>query len=153
MIAGLYAVLARPVIKVDQDGDIPEYPYVTYSITSPYIDQYGHEIERWFEEGGGLSVELTKHIEMVLSFSAYSEDEDEANLLCMRIIEYFTRTGRLSLQDIGIVVVGASNAQNRSVLLVEHYERRWGVDVRIRVVDSSTMAIEYINEAPITEGG
>lgn len=157
IIAGLYAKLARPVIRADGDGDVPEYPYVAYSITSPYIDSYGHDAERWFNVPNGIGVERIKHIENVFSFSAYAEDEDDAQGLCLAIIEYFMREARDDLRDAGIVVVSVSGVQNRSVLLVEHYERRWGVDVRFRVIDRSEVIDAtggYIETAEITnEGG
>ncbi|TMV49363.1 hypothetical protein FE783_12670 [Paenibacillus mesophilus] len=157
IIAGLYTKLARPVIRADGDGDVPDYPYVAYSITSPYIDSYGHDAERWFNVPGGIGVELIKHIECALSFSCYAEDEDAAQALCLRIIEHFSREARDDLRETGIVVVGVSGVQNRSVLLVEHYERRWGVDVRFRVIDRSEIIDAtggYIETAEITnEGG
>ncbi|MDF2657765.1 MAG: hypothetical protein K0Q94_556 [Paenibacillus sp.] len=157
VIDGLYAKLSRPVIRSDSDGDVPEYPYVAYSITSPYIDSYGHDAERWFNVPGGIGVERIKHIECAFSFSAYAEDEDDAQTLCLKIIEHFMREARDDLRDAGVVVVNISGVQNRSVLLVEHYERRWGVDVRFRVVDRSENIDAtggYIESAEITnEGG
>jgi len=153
IIAGIYAKLHRPVIRTDQGGDIPEYPYVTYSITSPYIDLFSHDIECCFDRDGTFIRQLDKPVECVFSFTAYDENEDDVQALCFGIVEYVTRTGRDDLKDFGIVVVNVSNVQNRSVLLTEHYERRWGVDVRFRVVDRSEMQDNYIETAEITNQG
>lgn len=151
IIAGLYGKLQRPVIRSDQAGDIPDYPYVAYSITSPYIDSYGHDSERIFTAEGVTSIEQTKNIEMVFSFTAYADDEDKASALCMKAIEHFNREARDDLRAAGIVLVSNTDVQNRSLLLVEHYERRMGVDFRFRVVDRSQRSIDYIDQAQITK--
>lgn len=153
IVSNLYAKLTRPVIRVDQDGDIPEYPYVTYSISSPYLDLYGHDAERRLPVTDEVLIEYKKTIEVVLSFSCYSEDEDEAQDLCLRIVEHFMREDRDNLRDSGIVVVGISDAQNRSVLLVEHYECRWGIDVRFRLIDRSLNTVDYIEAVEIKKEG
>ncbi len=151
IIKGAYQKLQCPLIRVDQTGDVPDYPYVTYTITSPRIAQSQHEID----VTTALGRTRTKTVEMVFSFTAYSEKEDETMDLCMKLVEHFDRTARDDLRDIGIVVVNIGSIDNRSVFLAEHYERRQGLDVRIRVIDRlfepAGTGTGYIEQAEITK--
>ncbi|MFB6475772.1 LIC_12616 family protein [Paenibacillus glucanolyticus] len=152
IVSGLYSKLQRPVIRSDGDGDVPEYPYITLSITSPYLSPYGGDSER-FERISGIThsvkSEATKHVELVISFTVYSPDEDEALNLCMKLINHFNREERDNLRNAGIVVVSNTDVQNRSVVLVDHYERRLGVDFRFRVKDRYLSQVETIGTAII----
>ncbi|AFC32138.1 hypothetical protein PM3016_5438 [Paenibacillus mucilaginosus 3016] len=148
IVAGLYAKLQQPVIRADDEGDVPPYPYVVYSLTSPYIDIFGKDIEQVV----GENLERVRTVELVASFTVYSEDIDEAEELCMRILDHFNREDREVLAEQGLVVVRISDVQNRSVALVEHYERRYGADVRFRALDWHVGPGEFIEQAEITEG-
>ncbi len=145
----LHAVLGIPVIPQDDDGSMPAYPYVTYTATSPYIVTTGQDVERRYLSEAGYVLDSTKPVEMVYSITAYDEDDDAAAAVCMRAVEYFSRVGRETLAAAGVVVVSIGSVQNRSFWLGDHYERRWGCDVRFRVVDRSILPADYIEEAEI----
>lgn len=153
IVASLFSALNVPVVPSDDDGNVPAYPFVYYTFTSPYIDQYGWDSE-WYEaEGVQMRKTSSKIIEVVMSFTAVSPKMDVATNICMAIKEHFDRTARESLSDLDIVVVNLSNAQNRSVMITDHYERRWGMDVRFRVRDTSSILSDtYIETTKINDG-
>lgn len=145
----LQAALGIPVIPQDDDGSMPAYPYITYTATSPYIVTAGQDVERHYLDETGYVLDSLKPVETVYSLTTYDEDDDAAAAVCMRVIEHFNRAGREALAAAGVVVVSVGGVQNRSLWLGDHYERRWGCDVRFRVVDRSILPADYIEEAEI----
>ena len=157
IVRPLAAALGIPVILSDQTGQIPPYPFVTYKMTSPYLETSVHGAESVRDAPDGIKVLQEKVVEVVFSFTVHSKDADEAYQLCYALVEYFDFAGRDALRDAGITVVGISNVQNRDVFLTIEYERRVGCDVRFRVVNRSEMTPtaevgDYIETADITEG-
>lgn len=149
----LHEGLNIAVVPQDMDGAMPAYPFITYTATSPYIGLGGRDIERVTLDGAVASLERTNSVELVYSFTVYSNGLDEATDVCMGIIEFFNRTARETLSDSGIVVVSMGDAQNRSLFLGDHYERRWGCDIRFRAVDYTKSATDYIETAEIEQEG
>lgn len=157
IVRPLAAYLGVPIVLSDQTGDTPPYPFVTYNLTSPYLETSAHGSESVTQEGSGIKRAQQKHVELVFSFTAHAKEDSDAYQLCYQIIEYFDFLGRDALRDSGIVVVEMTNAQNRDVFLTIEYERRVGCDVRFRVVSRSEMIPspddgDYIETAKI-EGG
>ena len=147
--SGLHKAMGMLVVPQDMDGSMPAYPYITYTATSPYIDTPGQDVERHYLSETGYMLDSTKPVETVYSLTTYDEDDDAAAAVCMRMIEYFNRSGPAALAAAGVVVVSVGSVQNRSLWLGDHYERRWGCDVRFRVVDRSILPADYIEEAEI----
>lgn len=152
IIEKLYNHLQIPVIPSDEDADIPERPYVVYGITSDYLKN-GQDSLTYKQEADHLVKIYENLVEASYSFTVHSDSRDEAMSICYRLIEYFDRIGRDELSFAGITVVGISNVQNRSVLLVDHYERRYGADVRFRYLNRTEQAIDYIEHAKVTNTG
>lgn len=132
----------------DQTGDMPEYPFVTYKLISPYLETGGGN-DGVAAAHDGVLLTREKSIEQVFSFTAHDLDADVAYQTCFNTIDYFDFVGRDPLREEGIVVVGFSNVQNRDTFLTIDYERRVGVDVRIRVLDQSQMQYDSIDKAEI----
>ncbi|ALS27193.1 hypothetical protein IJ21_17920 [Paenibacillus sp. 32O-W] len=156
IVQRLKSALGISIIMGDQTGQQPAYPFVTYKMTSPYLETSPHGVESVTDISGGIKRSRKKQVELVFSFTAHAKNPDEAYQKCYEIIDYFDFSGRDALRDAGIVVVGVSNAQNRDVFLTIEYERRVGVDVRFRVVDSSEVTeigSGYIEKADIEYQG
>lgn len=137
-----------PVIMSDQSGPAPDYPYITYTVTSPYLPNGGPNYSTAVEDGNMVE-RFERHIDLVISFTALSGDPDEAMAYAMLMIEYYQNRASYELREVGVVVVSVSNVQNRDNLLTIDYERRCGIDVRFRVIDSASQGIDPIDSADI----
>lgn len=151
IVSRLNRHLGMLVILENQTGQTPLYPFVTYKLISPYLPSgqgnYGVE-----PAPDGVELAKQRDIEQVFSFTVHDTDSDRAYQACFNIIEYFDFLGRDTLREQGIVVVEMTNVQSRDTFLTIEYERRVGVDVRIRVVDQSNMQVDAIEKAEIRGG-
>lgn len=153
IVRPLSAALGIPVIMGDQTGEMPPYPFVTYKMTSPYLEASVHGVEGVKGTAEGIKRTQEKHVEVVFSFTVHAKSADEAYQKCYALIEHFDFSGRDTLRDAGIVVVEITNAQNRDVFLTIEYERRVGCDVRFRVVNRSEISSDFIESAEIQYEG
>jgi hypothetical protein len=158
IVRPLAAALGIPVIMGDQTGQIPPYPFITYKMTSPYLETSVHAAESVTDTADGIKRMQDKHVEVVFSFTVHSSDADDAYQRCYALVEYFDFTGRDALRGAGIVVVNVTNVQNRDVFLTIEYERRVGCDVRFRVLNRSELipdpdAGDFIESAEIQYEG
>lgn len=148
LVSGLYEYMNLLVVQSSSIGEQPKYPFITYSVSSPYI-QLGHT-ERYTETEQEDSVNrFVEHYEQSYSFTVASKDEDEAMDLCLKAIQYFKLYGVDYLKDNHIVVVNISNIQARDNMITINYERRYGFDVRIRLaceeIQANADTIEIVN--------
>lgn len=138
LVSGLHKFMDMLVVQQSSIGDQPEYPFITYTVTSPYL-QLGQP-ERYTQEIDGSIVTRSKeHYEQVYSFTIASKDEDEAMDKCLQAIQYFKFYGTQDLADQNIVIVKISSISARDNMITIDYERRYGFDVRIRVAYEETM--------------
>lgn len=145
LILALYQHLKLPIIPSDEDGNIPARPYIVYTIIrdngSNGQDSITHRIQ-----DDAFYKEYENQKEGTFSFTVHSDTRDEALEICYRLIEYFERVGQAAINDAGFAVIEVTTTQNRSVLLGDHYERRYGFDVRLRYKDRSEYPEESIEE-------
>lgn len=150
IIGNLFTATGVPVIMSDQSGPRPAFPFVSYTVTSPYLP-IGGPIKTQMAAGGVLYDVTTYQVEMVFSFTAHSQDPDEALNLALRVLDYYRNTAPALLGEYGMAVVSVSGVQNRDQLMVMEYERRSGLDVRFRVLDRKVEPLEYIERATIIQ--
>ncbi len=144
-IAGLiHSATQLPVVPADDDGDMPAYPYVTHGQTGAYRTPFRHDIEEYDGTGDELLVTESKIGEFTLSLTVYDGNEDAAALRCMQIRDWLDRPGRLDLDDLGVTLINISEVDNRSLLLGDHREYRWGLDAVLQVLDQTTRPVEHI---------
>lgn len=143
LVVALYDYLGRPVVLSDQTVPESEYPYVTIQAVQPYIPRGGANIiYELVDSTGGFARDINtrreEYAEATYSFSACSRNrddifgDDEALELAEKSQGFFRHTGRYILQDAGISVIEIMNVQNRSGLVVDEIDRRYGFDVRVR---------------------
>ena len=145
LIKGLHDYMNLLVIQSSTIGDMPKYPVVTYTVTSPYLrlgqnEEYTEEVNSTYQNRHVL------HYERVFSFTIVSKDEDEAMDLCVKAIRYFSNDGVLELKDKNIVIVEITNVAARDNFITIDYDRRYGFDVRIRLADEEVRETEEIIE-------
>ena len=115
---------ARPceVVRQNQVAKAPPYPYVSYTVTTPIVDNRG----TYCESDDGT---LYKNMLQTWSFTLQSDDADEALTLGMKMYDYFSVVGLTPLTDDSINVHRVTNLTTRDNLLTIQYEHRQGLDV------------------------
>lgn len=152
IVSGLYNYLEIPVVPTDDIGDKPDYPYVSYKFITLYIPQGPYNLLKdtvpSLDENFEYDVEYTKEEQpkMIISINSYSDDEVESYNLGLKVREWFNFYGYHYLKEKGVIVSNIGNLQDRTVLIVDNYEKRQGFDVTIRVVDIHKTRIETIEE-------
>lgn len=155
IVKGLYDYLNVPVVPTDDVGDKPNYPYISYKFTTLKIPQGSHNLYKDIvpsnDERFQYDIEYTREEQpkMIISMNAYSTDDVEAFQLALEMESWFKFQGYRFLKDNEIVVVNISNIQDRTIQIVDNYERRQGFDVAIRVMDIQKLRLETIEKSNI----
>ena len=110
------------VVRQNQVAEVPPYPYVSYTVTTPVAQKQGTYCEA---EDGTLYMDATQ----TWSFTVQSDDPDEAMNLALRMFAYFTAVGLTPLADKNITVRRVTGITTRDNLLTIQYEHRNGLDV------------------------
>lgn len=127
IVDGLQAYLTSrgyncPVIMANQTAPIPDYPYISYTITTPVkANMKGYCI--------GKDGTRYKSLVQTWSFTAQADDDNTANQVIMEAYDYFVLAGNTYLSDNNIVAQQVYNITNRDNLLTIDYEYRRGFDV------------------------
>lgn len=148
LVRDLALYLAVPVVMSDQAAPEAEPPYVLYTVTTSAVpvSPFGDHVWRSSSNDtdtvadvrrdvlhATLSVTCVGHNRWTMSDPpAYISGDDEAYALAERAMAWFDHIGRPALADKDIVVVETMNAANRSGIVVDQAERRYGFDVRVR---------------------
>ena len=155
IVKGLHDYLLCDVVPTDTIDKRPSYPYLSYKFTSLNIPQGSHNMIRDVVPSGTsdfeFNIEYTKEEQpkMVISVNSYSNDEIESYEMALRARDWFEFYGYYYLKNNGIVVNSIGNVQDRTVLIVDDYEKRQGFDVTIRISISIKMAIETMENISI----
>lgn len=146
IVKGLHDYTRLFVVQSSTIGNMPKYPFITYTVTSPYL-QIGMD-EEYTEQVNSVMIQNRHvfHYERVFSFTIVAKEEGEAMDYCMRAIRYFRNAGVQELKDKGIVVVEVTNITARDNFITIDYDRRYGFDVRIRLADEEVREKEEIIE-------
>ena len=136
------------VIRANQTGKIPAFPYGTYTVTTPI--QY---------RGGTFSVAEDgtryKSVLQIWSFTFQSDDYDECMNISLKACDWFQLVGVTYLNDHGITVRRVGNVNNRDNLITIEYEHRNGFDVTFGLLHTINVTEEelggYIEKANLKE--
>lgn len=151
IIKGLYEYLGLIPIPIEDVQPKEPYPYITYNFINPYTQQRGQgnysiDFVPSTDERFELDVEETLEVQpqATISINAYSKDKLEAQELAKKAMGWFKHAGWQYLYDNNIVVVSIEAFGDRSILIVDHYEYRVGMDIIIRFSDTITRRFETI---------
>ncbi|MBR6613176.1 MAG: hypothetical protein IKK84_00225 [Clostridia bacterium] len=111
------------VVRQNQAAPIPKYPYCSYTITTPMLENSGtygnnNEDQKYYQT-----------YQQVWSFTVQSDNDSDALQLAVNAYNFFAEKGTLNLNDKGVIVVRLSNVANRDNLISIEYEHRYGFDV------------------------
>lgn len=160
MVKKLHELLGLPVIPNDITRVKPPYPYITYKIITPYIPARGQPnlkrevVENTEPEEGSLfrydiKETITDQPTFTISFNAFGDNSFSTIELAGQVLNILKSSIYFDLKDINAVVVDSTSVSDRSMLIVDHYEYRYGFDLRVRITDRSTITIEAIEEMKI----
>lgn len=141
IITGLNNHLSVPVIDGNTVNKKPNYPYVSFVITTTFSEDFENEKSLTYD---GANTTRTEDGQMVISFTTHSNDYDQSRLLGLNALSYFEFYEELNAN--GIVVVNTTPLTDRDVLLVDTMERRVGFDTMFRVQSTLTRT-----DVPITD--
>jgi hypothetical protein len=121
IVKGLKEYLNIPVIRGNQTGEAPSYPYLSYNITTLLSTKNGS----WGKYDDG---EDRKPCTQTWSISVQSDNASKAMELVIKAKEWLDHIGTVYLNDNGVIVQSTTNINDRSNLLTIEYEYRYGFD-------------------------
>lgn len=134
-----------PVIMANQVSPTPEYPYISYTITTPVMASTVH----YSVSESGVRYKPLKQIwSFTVQSGAYSETAD----ISLYAYDFFNDISNTQFKDAGIVVVRVGGITNRDNMLSIEYEHRNGFDVTfslMHTIDASLIENGKIEEIAI----
>lgn len=119
---GLKEYLGIPVIRNNQNRDPPNYPYVSYTVTTLANANKG----TYGEFTDGID---RKNVKQTWSITAQSDNNDESVELAYKVREWLEHVGRLYLSKNKVIVEQVTNITNRDNIVTIDYEYKNGFDV------------------------
>ncbi len=130
LVKGLKEYLKIPVIRSNQTGNPPPYPYLSYTITNLASENRG----TWGEYEDGKD---RKPITQTWSLTVQSDNANEAMQLTMKAHEWLDRAGTVYLYDNHVIVQSVGNISNRDNLITIEHEYRNGFDFVLWLLSES----------------
>ena len=128
VVTGLKDYLKCPVIRSNQTGEPPAYPYCSYTITTLMSQNNG----TYGEYADGMQ---TKPFKQIWSITVQSENDSESVELTVKAREWFDNVGTTFLSDCNVIVESVGGVTNRDNIITINYEYRKGFDVTFWLLD------------------
>ena len=135
IVDGLKSYIGVEVVRQNQVAEIPPYPYVSYTVTTPLHSRGGTYSQK--EDGT-----MYRSFLQTWSFTSQSDDQEEALTIALKIYDYFTAVGLLHLADNGITVHNVRDVTTRDNMISIQYEYRNGLDVTFGLLHTITPTSE-----------
>lgn len=153
IVSKLYNELNIPVIPSEQTANRPFLPFLTYKFIIANVKGLGSPVverELVASEDPLFEYDIkeiqTDQPTFTVSFCAYAADSmssSELALAAKKLIKYGLY---YDLKDAGAVVVSIEAIGDRTVLIVDNYENRYGFDAVMRSVETSERTVPTIEE-------
>ncbi|PFR93518.1 phage neck terminator protein [Priestia megaterium] len=138
------------IIPADTTKEIPNLPYGTIKITSPYIRSGEGQGSEYIQDIDAKSYLVRdERYKQVLSLNIFAETEEESIEYAKTIHKWFLFFGRTFLQEQQIVVLKVGDVESRTTFLLESYEYKQGFDVRIRLSEQYRREIDSMDSVHI----
>lgn len=128
VVTGLRQYVNCPVIRSNQNTEPPDYPYISYTITT--LGKQNNGTYCVAEDGTRY-----KDLLQTWSITALSDDASESVTIALKAKEWFSLVGNTHLSDNGVIVAETTDITNRDNLITTEYEYRNGFDVVFRLTD------------------
>lgn len=142
IVTGLSDYLKCKVIRTNQNAEMPQYPFVTYTVTTLMSENKG--TYGVYEDGINR-----KPVTQTWSITALSDDNSESVTLACKAREWLDRLATAYLNRNDVIVQSVSSVTNRDNLLTTGYEYKNGFDVvfwLFDVIDNMADFAEYIDD-------
>lgn len=160
MVEKLWDYLGCPVVLADQVQPEAPFPFVIYSVTTPYIPDNTMGDYRTLPDGEDSTVVRRVMPTATFSFTCCSMNRmgeggtfvsgaDEAYELADEAMGWFLHTGYMDVSALGITVVEVGQVQDRTTLVIDEAARRFGFDVQIRYTREDTLNVPSIKKVTI----
>lgn len=137
VVSGLSEYLKIPVVRGNQNAAPPDYPYLSYNVTTLESANNG----TWGEyEDGTDRIPVTQ----TWSITVQSDKDSESITLASKAREFLCHTGTCYLNDNDVIVQSVTNITNRDSLITIEYEYRNGFDVVFWMMNEEKKPIEKI---------
>ncbi len=121
VVTGLKNYLGVPVIRSNQNETPPQYPYVSYTITTLESENNGTYGE--YEDGIDR-----KAVTQTWSISAVAATNSESIELASKAKQWLERVGTIYLNDNDVICQRCTSINNRDNVLSVEYEYKNGFD-------------------------
>lgn len=125
---GLRKYLGCPVVRSNQNEEPPNYPYVSYTITTLMRENKGTYGE--YEDGVSR-----KPFTQTWSITVISDDNAQCVKLANKAHEWLDRFGTIELSDNNVIVQSVGSITNRDNFLTTEYEYRNGFDFVLQLMN------------------
>ena len=129
------------MVLSNQSGPVPEYPYLSYTITTPV-----HALGGTYGLRDGIYMQP---MQQTWSITAHGEDSRKCQRLGMRVYDFFARAGRHLLFSRNIAVASFSDLTDRDTYLTIQQEYRCGMDVTFRMLHQLEVAEGSISQMEV----
>lgn len=134
---GLKKYLGIPIMRTGQNAEPPDYPYLSYTVTTLESANNG----TWGEYKDGID---RIPVKQTWSITVQSDKEDESIELACKAREYLDNVGTQYLNDRDVIVQSVTNITNRDNLITIDYEYRNGFDAVFYMFDETERPIDEI---------
>ena len=159
MVKKLWDYLGCPVVLANQVQPEAPFPFVIYSVTTPYIPDNTMGDYRTLPDREDSDVVRRVTPTATFSFTccsmnrgedgAFISGADEAYELADEAMGWFLHTGYMDISALGITVVEVGQVQDRTTLVIDEAARRFGFDVQIRYTREDTLNVPSIKKVTI----
>lgn len=159
IVKRLHEILNLPVVPTDNIGKKPDYPYVSYKITTARSKTEGQAIiESELVASANPLFEFDiketaiEQPTFTISFMACDADSFGSIDLAQKALNAVETGLYYELKDINAVVVSIEAVGDRTIQIVDHYEYRYGFDPIIRITTETSRIVETMEEININGG-
>lgn len=141
--AGMKKAVGCEVVKANTaNARIPPYPYISFTVlnTDTKKGTYSASKDRRY-------IPLTQ----TWSITVQSDKDNESQIKAIEVKDWLEETGRVFLNDHGIVVQKVGAITNRDTLLTISYEYRKGFDVIFSLLNEVEFNEELIESAKLNK--
>lgn len=134
VVKGLKSYLGIPVIRSNQTGEPPPYPYLSYTITNLLSENNG----TWGEYDDGWD---RKPVTQTWSITVQSDQASEAMEFAVKAHDWLDRIGTVQLNDSHVIVQSLTGITNRDNMITIEYEYRNGFDMVLWLLSEAESTI------------
>lgn len=159
IVKGLNSYTGLEIVDADNNHRRPNKPFYSYKITSiktnasgegNYSEDFPKSLDERFKYDYRETVELQPQV--VISISCYSDDIAECLDKTYLAWDYFKHGGNDLLALENFVVVRVEDITDRTVVLGDRYEYRYGFDVEFRFLHEIERRRETIEKYKFNRG-